>query len=97
MDKNRILKALSNPVRLEMLTWLKKPEKHFPVREFPLEPGICAGEFERSGLPQSTVSSHLGVLQRAGLVSTRRVGQWVFYSRNEKAVADFLACLRREI
>ncbi|RVP95951.1 ArsR/SmtB family transcription factor, partial [Sinorhizobium meliloti] len=39
---------------------------------------------------QSTVSSHLAVLQRAGLVTTRRVGQWVFYRRNEETITAFL-------
>lgn len=52
--------------------------------------GVCAGQFERCGLSQSTVSSHLAVLQRAGLVTTRRVGQWVFYRRNEETIAAFL-------
>lgn len=52
--------------------------------------GVCAGQFERCGLSQSTVSSHLAVLQRAGLVTTRRVGQWVFYRRNEETITAFL-------
>ncbi|MGJ3018006.1 ArsR/SmtB family transcription factor, partial [Salmonella enterica subsp. enterica serovar Paratyphi A] len=33
----------------------------------------------------STVSTHLSILQRAGLVETSRVGQWTYYRRNEKA------------
>ena len=79
------------------MVWLKKPEEHFPTQELPAEMGVCANQFQRSGLSQSTVSSHLGVLQRADLLTTHRVGQWVFYRRNEKTIAEFLACLQKEL
>ncbi|ASP51296.1 ArsR/SmtB family transcription factor [Sinorhizobium meliloti] len=75
---------------MEILTWLKEPQAHFSGQEHPLDMGVCAGQFERCGLSQSTVSSHLAVLQRAGLVTTRRVGQWVFYRRNEETITAFL-------
>jgi ArsR family transcriptional regulator len=97
MDRDEILKALSNPVRLEILNWLKTPEEHFAGQEHPLEMGVCASQFERCGLSQSTVSAHLGTLQRAGLVTTRRVGQWIFYKRNEETIAEFLTCLQRDL
>lgn len=90
MDRDEILKALAHPTRMEILTWLKEPQTHFSGQEHPLDMGVCAGQFERCGLSQSTVSSHLAVLQRAGLVTTRRVGQWVFYRRNEETIAAFL-------
>jgi DNA-binding transcriptional ArsR family regulator len=97
MDRDEILKALSNPVRLEILNWLKKPEEHFAGQEHPLEMGVCASQFERCGLSQSTVSSHLGTLHRAGLVTTKRVGQWIFYKRNEAIIAEFLAGLQKDL
>ncbi|MCO5963389.1 ArsR/SmtB family transcription factor [Sinorhizobium meliloti] len=90
MDRDQILKALAHPTRMEILTWLKEPQAHFSGQEHPLDMGVCAGQFERCGLSQSTVSSHLAVLQRAGLVTTRRVGQWVFYRRNEETITAFL-------
>ncbi|RVI66182.1 transcriptional regulator [Sinorhizobium meliloti] len=90
MDRDEILKALAHPTRMEILTWLKEPQAHFSGQEHPLDMGVCAGQFERCGLAQSTVSSHLAVLQRAGLVTTRRVGQWVFYRRNEETITAFL-------
>ncbi|KRD64683.1 metalloregulator ArsR/SmtB family transcription factor [Ensifer sp. Root278] len=90
MDRDEILKALAHPVRVNILAWLKEPQLHFPTQEHPLDLGVCAGQFERCGLSQSTVSSHLAVLQRAGLVTTRRVGQWIFYRRDEEAIAAFL-------
>ena len=30
-------------------------------------------------LPQSTLSSHLGIIQRAGLLDAERRGKWMFY------------------
>ena len=90
MDRDEILKALAHPVRVNILAWLKEPQRHFPSQEHPLDLGVCAGQFERCGLSQSTVSSHLAVLQRAGLVTTRKVGQWIFYRRDEETIAAFL-------
>ncbi|QRM44871.1 metalloregulator ArsR/SmtB family transcription factor [Rhizobium sp. BG4] len=97
MDKDEILKALSHPTRMEILNWLKNPEAHFASQEHPLDMGVCASQFERCGLSQSTVSSHLGTLHRAGLVTTRRVGQWIFYKRNEETIADFLKQLSQDL
>ncbi|MDX3907949.1 MAG: metalloregulator ArsR/SmtB family transcription factor [Pigmentiphaga sp.] len=97
MDLDAIIKALAHPVRRDILQWLKEPEKHFSGQEHPLEVGVCAGMFERCGLSQSTVSAHLATLQRAGLVTTRRIGQWVFYKRNEETIAAFLARLEQSL
>jgi len=97
MDTDDILKALSNPARVEILRTLKEPENHFGAQEHPLEMGVCAGQFERCGLSQSTVSAHLATLQRAGLITSRRVGQWVFYKRNEDTIAAFITQITRTI
>lgn len=94
MDIDEILKALAHPTRVEMLCWLKEPERHFSDQAHPLEMGICAGQFERCGLSQSTVSAHLATLQRAGLLTSERVGQWIFYRRNEQTIADFLTDIK---
>ncbi|THF63032.1 helix-turn-helix transcriptional regulator [Pseudothauera nasutitermitis] len=97
MDLDEIIKALAHPVRREILQWLKEPEKHFADQTHSFDVGVCAGKFERCGLSQSTVSTHLAVLQRAGLVTTRRIGQWVFYKRDEQAIAAFLERIGREL
>ncbi len=41
-------------------------------------------------LPQSTLSSHLGIIQRAGLISAERRGKWMFY----RVAGDVLPVLR---
>lgn len=90
-DIDAIHKALANPVRRQILAWLKTPEDYFAAQEYPLDMGVCAGFIhERVGLSQSTTSAHLAVLQRADLVTTRRVGQWIFFKRNEKTIKAFL-------
>ena len=91
MDIDAIHKALANPVRRQILHWLKDPQQHFAEQEHPLDFGVCCKLIDqRTGLSQSTVSAHLATLQRAGLVSTRRVGQWVFFHRNEDTIKTFL-------
>ncbi|MBM7061672.1 helix-turn-helix transcriptional regulator [Pseudomonas sp. UL073] len=98
LDLDEVLKALSHPVRRDMLTWLKEPEKYFVEQDHPFEIGVCAGKFDqRSGLSQSTVSAHLATLQRAGLVTSRKVGQWNFFKRDEAAIAEFLRRLHEEL
>jgi ArsR family transcriptional regulator len=94
MDIDAIHKALANPVRRQILQWLKEPHRHFAEQEHPLDFGVCCKLIDqRAGLSQSTVSAHLATLQRAGLVSTRRVGQFIFFQRNEETIQAFLGQL----
>jgi DNA-binding transcriptional ArsR family regulator len=46
-----------------------------------------------SGLGWSTVSHHLSVLKRAGIVKDRRRGQQVFYRLSLPCVTQFIRCL----
>jgi ArsR family transcriptional regulator len=48
-------------------------------------------------LSQSTVSAHLATLQRAGLISSRKVGQWHFFKRNEETIQEFLKTFSKEL
>jgi len=96
MDIDAIHKALANPVRRQILQWLKQPEQHFAEQSLPLDLGVCAGLIDRQlGLSQSTVSAHLATLQKAGLVSTTRVGQWSFFKRDETTIQAFLAHMQQ--
>lgn len=92
-DHDLILKALSHPVRRDMLAWLKEPHAHFAGQAHPLEMGVCAGSFERCGLSQSTVSAHLSMLSEARLVTSRKVGPYVFYARDEAMIDAFRTSL----
>ncbi len=98
IDIDEIIKALAHPVRREMLVWLKAPEKYFVEQDHPFDIGVCAGKFDqRTGLSQSTVSAHLATLQRAGLISSKKVGQWNFFKRNEETIQAFLEYLSSEL
>lgn len=98
MQTDAILKALANPVRREILNWLKDPQQYFAHQQHGLDVGVCAGLIDaRTGLSQSTVSAHLATLQRAGLVTGQRVGQWIFYKRNEETIQAFLNHMNQDL
>ncbi|MDB5802317.1 MAG: putative transcriptional regulator, ArsR family [Rhodocyclales bacterium] len=95
---DEIIKALASPARREILGWLKNPAQQFPAQAYPFELGVCACNiYAKVGLSQSTVSAHLACLRRAGLVSTHKVGQWIFYSRNEAVIGAFLRQMQQEL
>ena len=66
MDTNlaiAALSALAQPTRLETFRLLVKAEPD----------GVAAGELARLvDVPQNTMSAHLGILQRAGIVKSDR-------------------------
>lgn len=99
MDQVEIFKALSNKTRLQILHWLKDPEGNFPDQEqYGFDNGVCVGQIQKkAGLTQSTVSEYLSLLQRAGLVSSKRVGQWTYYQRNEEAFAALSQLVQTDI
>ena len=98
IDLDAIIKALAHPVRRDILDWLKEPECHFADQDHPLEIGVCAGKiYQRTGLSQSTVSAHLTSLQRAGLVTSRKVGQWHFFKRNDTLIEAFVERLAQQL
>lgn len=75
------LRALSDPTRLRIVALLEKDE--LSVNELQ--------EITRMG--QSRISTHLGLLQDAGLVQSRREGKRTFYRLNTPAngaVAEFI-------
>ncbi len=83
------LRALASDRRLLILSWLKDPVKHFPRQAEGdlVKDGVCglfiAAKLEVS---QPTASEHLKVLCRAGFLRAKRIKQWTFYKRDEKAI-----------
>lgn len=97
-DKLAVLKALSNETRLNILCWLREPELKFgpqqPEVQAAFPGGVCVGSIqEKAGLAQSVISSYLSSMQKAGLLESRRYGQWTYYRRNEEAIESFLQAL----
>jgi DNA-binding transcriptional ArsR family regulator len=96
-----VFKALGNPARLEILGWLRDPDRHFaewePIADR-LEYGVCVTHIQaKSGLAQSTTSAAMSLLERAGLVHSTRVGKYNHYRRDEQRIAAFVGLLGKEL
>ena len=98
IDFDAAIRALAHPFRRKVLQWLAHPDKYFTEAEYCALRAVSAGMLHaRSGLSQSTASGHLSQLERAGLIKTQKVGQWVFFSRNEDAIRELAEWLRVDI
>lgn len=76
-----IIKALAHPARLLLMNLLAKGP-------------VCVCELTAAvGYDISTVSLHLAVLKRAGLVAAEKKGNKVFYSLACPCVLDFMSCI----
>lgn len=96
METADLLRALANERRLQILEWLKDPRAHFPpqVDGDLVEDGVCAVFLaDKLGVSQPTLSEHMQVLVRAGLVTPKRIKQWTFYRRDEARVAAAKAAI----
>ncbi|MFW6093146.1 MAG: ArsR/SmtB family transcription factor [Pseudomonadota bacterium] len=79
----RLLKALANPHRLQVLCALGDQE-------------LSVGELNaRIALSQSALSQHLKVLRDDGLVTTRRASQAVYYRMAEGPAREVIQVLHR--
>ncbi|MFE3581793.1 ArsR/SmtB family transcription factor [Streptomyces vinaceus] len=81
----RMFKALSDPIRLRLLSLIASYEGG--------EVCVCdlTGPFDVS---QPTISHHLKVLREAGLVDSERRGTWVYYWALPEALAKLSALLQ---
>jgi DNA-binding transcriptional ArsR family regulator len=90
IDENLIHRALANPLRRQILVWLKSPALDFAQGYADFARGVPVHAIQaRSGLAQSTVSVHIAMLVKAKLLVATRVGQWTFLTRNEDVIRRF--------
>lgn len=90
MDLHVLFHALGNDRRVMLLQWLRDPAAHFPDQRDGdlIRDGVCVVNIAaKLGVTAPTATSHLQVLARAGLVTSKRVKQWTFYRRDEAAIA----------
>jgi ArsR family transcriptional regulator len=95
-----VLAALASDKRLQVLQWLKDPVAHFPRQRDGdlIQDGVCVDFIARKlGVAQPTATAHLQALARAGLVTSKRIGQWTFYKRDEAALADLKNQIAEEL
>jgi len=98
LDLVTACKALGDPTRLKILELLKAKGKTCCDLIARDEKGLCACDVERAvGLSQAAVSHHMGLLRRAGLVVAEKRGRWIFYSRNDAAIAGLAALLAKAV
>jgi len=78
-------KALADPTRVRMLNLLMRNAE------------LCVCDMQTNfDLSQGTVSHHLGILKKAGLVDCDVRGRWCFYRANTNAISELAATLEVE-
>ena len=78
MGIQRTLKALSDPVRREILEMLKSGR---------LSAGEIAARFPVSG---AAISKHLSVLREADLIRDAREGKFIYYELNASVLEEIM-------
>ena len=74
-------KALSDPLRLEVIELLRSQE-------------MCVCDLcDRLDVAQSKLSFHLKTLREAGLISARQDGRWIYYRLNPAEFGELEAYL----
>ena len=74
-------KALSDPIRRDILTFLKSGR---------LSAGEIGSHFDMTG---ATISYHLGILKKAGLVFESREKNFIYYELNASVVEEVMLWL----
>ena len=75
-------KALADPTRVRILNLLAR------------NPELCVCDMNASfDLSQPTISHHLGILKKAGLVECDVRGRWCFYRANPQAISELATVL----
>ena len=78
MSLQSTLKALSDPIRREILNLLKAG---------PMAAGDIAARFDVTG---AAVSRHLAVLKEAELIRDKRDGKFIFYELNASVLEEIM-------
>ena len=82
--KAEIFKALSNPVRLDIIDLLLDGEKC-----------VCEIQQALNKYEQPHISKSLAKLKNAGLIKDRREGMNVYYSLAICCMSEFFGCLNK--
>lgn len=78
MSLQQTMKALSDPIRREILGLLKGGQ---------LSAGEISGHFS---VTDASISRHLSVLKEADLIRDRREGKFIFYELNTSVLEDVM-------
>lgn len=99
VDVVRACAALGNERRHAILKAIFKGSITTCCDRFELwESGVCVGDVVSAfGLSQSTISHHLSVLERAGLIRRETRGLWTCYFPSQAAVEELLSAIRSDL
>lgn len=89
--------ALSSDKRIRIMQWLKEPVPNFPPQRDGdlITDGVCLLLIaDKLGVTPPTASAHLKILCEAGLLTSKRLGKWVYYKRDEPGIRDAKRRLR---
>ena len=95
-DKQLILalKAVADPARLKILRLLKQKGQCSIGKGV----GMCACDVQdHVTLSQPTISHHMAILRKAGLVQAEKHGLWMWYRRDEKSLKELAQAMNAEI
>jgi ArsR family transcriptional regulator len=91
---DRMLQAIADPNRRRILQALKERGGCSIGKDV----GLCASDIEtRIHLSQPTISHHMAILRKAQLVEAKKIGQWMWYRRNEETLREFALRLRKAL
>ncbi|MCU1296891.1 MAG: transcriptional regulator, ArsR family [Acidobacteriaceae bacterium] len=89
-----IMQAVADPARRKILRALREKG----ACSIGKATGLCASDIEmRIQLSQPTISHHMSILKKAGLVDAEKLGQWMWYRRNEAALKECTRMLRESL
>jgi ArsR family transcriptional regulator len=95
---DKALHAIADPTRRRILQVLREGAAETQTGRNAPAFCLCGGEIEeRIRLSQPTISHHMAILTKAGLVEATKQGQWRWYRRNEKAIRRMVKMLRGKL
>lgn len=79
---SNMLKAIAHPMRIAILSLLER------------EPQMTVSEIHNKlGIEQASTSHHLGILKDKGILTSKRVGKYSYYSLKHQNFAKVIECV----
>jgi ArsR family transcriptional regulator, arsenate/arsenite/antimonite-responsive transcriptional repressor len=89
---DRMFHAIADPTRRRILQALKA------LRPADQPDGLCARDLDkRIRVSQPTISHHMTILEKAGLVTAQKQAQWRWYKRNEEGIHHFIRAMKKSL
>lgn len=99
MDIVKVCNALGNETRYQIVKALKSKAIGTCCNRIEYyENGISVGDVVKAtGLAQSTVSQHISVLEKAGIIYKEKRGLWTCFFLNNELIDEFLKFMGEDL